>query len=311
MNGLLIVNKPVGPTSHDIVYKIRKWSGERRVGHTGTLDPMASGVLILCLGTATRISEYLLGGDKQYQAVVRLGQTTTTYDAEGQFLEQGPVNLTLEQIESALLKFRGTISQMPPAFSAVQVGGRRAYNMARHGETPHLAPRPVTIHRLDLLSWQSPDLALSIACSAGTYIRSLAHDLGQALGCGGHLAALTRTAAGGFTLEDAHGPAHIESAFKAGRGRELIRPTDHALAAWPAVRLDAAGANRIVHGNPVPIQKPPEDSRSAPERSGAGEPSGGAPCLGRAYDPDGRLIAIVEADPASGQWKPKKVLATG
>ncbi len=309
MNGLLIVNKPVGPTSHDIVYKVRKWSGERRIGHTGTLDPMAGGVLILCLGPATRISEYLLGGDKQYRAVVRLGQTTTTYDAEGQFLEQGPVNLTLEQIESALPKFRGTISQVPPAFSAVQVGGRRAYDMARHGETPELAPRSITIHGLDLISWQSPDLTLNVTCSAGTYIRSLAHDLGQALGCGGHLAALTRTAAGGFTLEDAHELSDVESAFKVGGGKELIRPTDHALSSWPAVRLDAAGANRIMHGNPVPMQNPPEGSRSAPERSGVGEPSGGFPCLGRAYDPDGGLIAIVEADPASGQWKPRKVLA--
>lgn len=311
MNGLLIVNKPVGPTSHDIVYKVRKWSGERRVGHTGTLDPMASGVLVLCLGPATRISEYLLGGDKQYRAVVRLGQTTTTYDAEGQFLEQGPANVALEQIESALPGFRGTISQVPPAFSAVQVDGRRAYNMARHGETPNLAPRSVTIHRLDLRSWQSPDLTLNVTCSAGTYIRSLAHDLGQVLGCGGHLVALTRTAAGGFTLEDAHAPAHIESAFKAGRGKELIRPTDQALKHWPAIHLDSAGANRIVHGNPVPMQNPPEGLRSAPERSGAGEPSGGFPCLGRAYDPDGGLIAIVEADLTTQQWKPKKVLAAG
>jgi tRNA pseudouridine55 synthase len=294
MNGLLIVNKPVGPTSHDIVYKVRKWSGERRIGHTGTLDPMAGGVLILCLGTATRISEYLLGGDKHYQAVARLGQTTTTYDAEGQFVEQGPVNLALEQIESALPKFRGTISQVPPAFSAVQVDGRRAYDLARRGEAPDLAPRSVTIHRLDLLSWQPPDLALSVACSAGTYIRSLAHDLGQALGCGGHLVALTRTAAGGFTLEDAHDLARIESAFKAGRGQELIRPTDHALKHWPAIHLDSAGADRITHGNPVPIQNLPQSA-----------------CLGRAYDPGGHLIAIVEADPATQQWKPKKVLAAG
>ncbi|MBI3242092.1 MAG: tRNA pseudouridine(55) synthase TruB, partial [Chloroflexi bacterium] len=259
----------------------------------GTLDPMAGGVLILCLGTATRISEYLLGGDKQYRATVRLGQTTTTYDAEGQFLEQSLVTVGLDQIESALPNFRGTISQVPPAFSAVQVGGRRAYNMARHGETPNLAPRSVTIHGLDLISWQSPDLTLNITCSAGTYIRSLAHDLGRALGCGGYLTALSRTAAGGFTLEDAHELSHIESTFKAGNGATLIRPTDHALSSWPVVSLDAAGANRILHGNPVPIQNLPQGSG-----------------LGRAYDPNGCLIAIVEADPASGQWKPKKVLAT-
>ncbi|HKZ70850.1 MAG TPA: tRNA pseudouridine(55) synthase TruB [Anaerolineales bacterium] len=290
MNGLLIVNKPVGPTSHDIVYRIRKWSGERRVGHTGTLDPLASGVLVICLGTATRISEYVLHSDKRYTAVIRLGQTTATYDSQGRVVDQRPVDLTQDQIEPALAAFRGEITQTPPAYSAVQVGGRRAYDMARQGEEVDLKPRTVTIHSLNLLAWKSPDLTLDIFCSAGTYIRTIAHDLGQALGCGGHVTGLTRTATGPFKIEDAVPLGELQNLKPLGF-LKLLKPTDHALLEWPEVKLDAEGANRIQHGNPVPLTP-------------------GATGLGRAYDPRGRLVALVEADPANNEWKPKKVLIT-
>lgn len=308
MNGLLVVNKPVGPTSHDVVSKIRKWSGERRVGHTGTLDPLASGVLVICLGTATRISEYLLGSDKRYRALVRLGQTTATYDAEGKTLEQKSVAVTMGQIESALEKFRGTISQTPPAYSAVQVDGRRAYDRARRGEDVDLKPRRVNIHTLVVLAWASPDLTLDVACSAGTYIRSLAHDLGQTLGCGGHLAGLARTGAGRYTLADAHTLDEIQSAFNARRGGELILPTDHALADWPAVHLDASDADRITHGNPAPMQEELLVVATRVVVAGCASVAAANTLLGRAYDSNGQLIAIVEADPATKQWKPKKVL---
>lgn len=290
MNGLLIVNKPVGPTSHDIVYKVRKWSGERRVGHTGTLDPLANGVLIICLGTATRISEYLLHSDKRYEAVVRLGQTTATYDSTSRVLQQKPVNIGVDQIESALAPFRGVINQTPPAFSAVQVAGRRAYDMARQGEDVELKPRTVTIRTLEVVKWTSPDLTIDIQCSSGTYIRSIAHDLGQALGCGGHIVGLTRTATGRFTLADAHPLSELQN-LRPVQFLKLLRPTDHALLDWPEVRLDAEAANRIQHGNPVPLTP-------------------GATGLGRAYDPRGRLVALVEADPVNNEWKPKKVLIT-
>ncbi|HLF01683.1 MAG TPA: tRNA pseudouridine(55) synthase TruB [Anaerolineales bacterium] len=290
MNGLLIVNKPVGPTSHDIVYRIRKWSGERRVGHTGTLDPLASGVLVICLGTATRISEYVLHSDKRYTAVIRLGQTTATYDSQGRVVDQRPVDLTQDQIEPALAAFRGEITQTPPAYSAVQVGGRRAYDMARQGEEVDLKPRTITIHSLNLLAWKSPDLTLDIFCSAGTYIRTIAHDLGQALGCGGHVTGLTRTATGPFKIEDAVPLGELQNLKPLGF-LKLLKPTDHALLEWPEVKLDAEGANRIQHGNPVPLTP-------------------GATGLGRAYDPRGRLVALVEADPANNEWKPKKVLIT-
>lgn len=291
MNGLLIVNKPVGPTSHDIVYRVRKWSGERRVGHTGTLDPLASGVLIICLGTATRISEYILHSDKRYTAVVRLGQTTATFDSQGAILEQKEVNLSREQIDEALNKFRGTIEQTPPAYSAIQVGGKRAYEMARDGEEVELKARTVTIHSLDVVSWKSPDLTLDIHCSSGTYIRSIANDLGQALGVGGHIVGLTRTATGPFTLEDAHELNDLQN-LRPLSFLQLMRPTDDALLEWPEVKLDADGANRIQHGNPVPLT------------------GGYTEGLGRAYDPRGRLVAIVEVDLEHNEWKPKKVLIT-
>lgn len=291
MNGLLIVNKPVGPTSHDIVYKVRKWSGERRVGHTGTLDPLASGVLIICLGTATRISEYILHSDKRYTAVVRLGQSTATYDSQGTILEQRPVDLTRTQIDQALERFRGTINQTPPSYSAIQIGGKRAYEMAREGEEVELKPRTVTIHALEVLSWKSPDLTVDITCSSGTYIRSIANDLGAALGCGGHIAGLTRTATGPFTLDDAHDLDELQNLRPLGF-LQLMRPTEDALLQWPEIRLDVEGATRIQHGNPVPLT--------------GGHTSG----LGRAYDPRGRLVAIVEVDLEHNEWKPKKVLIT-
>ncbi len=290
MNGLLIVNKPVGPTSHDVVYKIRKWSGERRVGHTGTLDPLASGVLIICLGTATRISEYILHTDKRYTAVIRLGQTTATYDSQSRVLVQRAVNLSADHIAATLTKFKGVIQQTPPSYSALQIQGRRAYDMARQGEEVDLKPRTVTVYSLNIVSWKSPDLTLDIACSSGTYIRSIAHDLGQALDCGGHIVSLIRTATGPFTLADAI-PLNDLQTLKPNQFVRLLRPTDQALLDWPEVRLDAEGANRIQHGNPVPLTP-------------------GATGLGRAYDPRGRLVALVEADPANNEWKPKKVLIT-
>ncbi|MBI2975522.1 MAG: tRNA pseudouridine(55) synthase TruB, partial [Chloroflexi bacterium] len=229
MNGLLIVDKPSGPTSHDVVYKVRKWSNERRIGHAGTLDPMATGVLVLCMGPATRLAEYLLNGDKRYRAVVRLGQTTDTYDAQGRVLDSRPVDCTPEQIESALAAFRGAIEQTPPAFSAIQVNGQRAYDLARRGQAPDLKPRAITIHSLTLVGWSAPDATLEVACSAGTYIRSLAHDLGQALGCGAHLVALRRTAAGQFSVHQAVALDRLRQAFATGDWRRYLRPMDEVL----------------------------------------------------------------------------------
>jgi tRNA pseudouridine55 synthase len=201
--GLLVINKPIGLTSHDVVNKVRWLSGIRRVGHAGTLDPLASGVLLLAVGRATRLIEYLVGRSKRYQAVVRLGQETDTYDREGEVVAERPVQVTDSQLEAALERFRGPIEQVPPMFSAVKQGGQPLYRLARRGQAVERPARAITIYELSLLDWRPPEIELLIHCSSGTYIRSLAHDLGQVLGCGGHLATLRRLAVGDFTLDQA------------------------------------------------------------------------------------------------------------
>ena len=289
LHGLLLVDKPRGPSSHDVVAHMRRTSGEARIGHTGTLDPLASGLLVLCLGRATRLSEYLLGHDKRYLAEVQLGQSTTTYDAEGAVTLVRPVLATHTDVAAALQTFTGTIRQAPPAYSAVKVGGQPAYKLARSGRPADLAARPVTIHTIELLEYTSPRATILVHCSAGTYIRSLAHDLGQLLGCGAHLADLKRTAAGPFLLSGAHTLEHLDREFAAGAGAHLLQPADAGLQMWPKLELDSAAAARVMHGQTVP----------APAAHG----------VTRAYNPAGSLIAIMEADAAGTHWVPRKVLA--
>ena len=215
MDGLLIIDKPAGPTSHDVVSRMRRLLREKRIGHTGTLDPMATGVLLLVVGRATRLSQFLIASDKSYEAVVRLGFATDTADAEGQPV--GPVSRAAlpprETIEAALDEFRGTFMQQPPAFSAKKIDGTRSYKLARaaaadarlkpSGDENLPAPASVTAHAIDIVSADGDSVTLRVDCSAGFYVRSLAHDLGQRLGIGGHLAALRRTRSGDFTLEQA------------------------------------------------------------------------------------------------------------
>ena len=184
ISGVLVVDKPIGLTSHDVVQIIRKGTNIRRAGHTGTLDPRASGVLVILIGPAVRLSEYVSASDKRYQAVVRLGQSTDTYDADGRVVSTSPVNITEEEFEKALKQFIGEIEQVPPPYSAVKVKGKKAYEMAREGEEVELLPRKIQVYNLDLLEWAPPDAVIDVYCSSGTYVRSLAHDLGEALGCG-------------------------------------------------------------------------------------------------------------------------------
>src|ERR1051325_970684 len=195
ISGVLVVDKPVGMTSHDVVQAIRMGTGVRRAGHTGTLDPRASGVLVILVGPAVRLSEYVSASDKRYQAVIRLGASTDTYDADGRFTQQAnaPVNITEQQFEETLKQFIGEIEQTPPPYSAVKVQGRRAYDMARQGEEVDLAPRKITVHHLEVLEWAPPEVVVDVHCSSGTYVRSLANDMGNALGCGAYLVGLRRT----------------------------------------------------------------------------------------------------------------------
>lgn len=294
--GILLVDKPSGPTSHTVVNLVRRGTGIRKVGHAGTLDPRASGLLVLCLGAATRLSEYLSSGDKTYQAVVRFGIATDTFDADGEVLVSGGQIPTADDIDNILPSFRGQQSQTPPPFSAVKIGGRKAYEMARKGESPELAPRLIEIKVLDVLSFEPPDLSLLVTCSAGTYIRTLADDLGKALGGAAHLLALRRTQAGPFRLEQAVGLAQLRAEFDEGpvdadgapAWARHVRPAAEALPGLPNVQLTGAEVEAVQNGHAIPA---PSGSQGS----------------AKALDGQGTLIAILEATDDGLGWHPQKV----
>ncbi len=245
-DGVLVLRKPPGPTSHDMVALVRRLTGVKRVGHGGTLDPFASGVLPVFLGLATRLVEYHMADDKAYRATVCFGFTSATDDRDGELVPgEGPAP-TREAVEAALAEFRGVIEQRPPAYSALKVGGRRAYELARTGAAPELAPRTVTIGRLELVEWddsdpERPTAILDVECGAGTYIRSLARDLGRRLGCGAYLGALVRTRSGPFGLDGAHDPDELRAAAVRGPAdvARLLLPVDTGLDEIPAIALNA------------------------------------------------------------------------
>jgi tRNA pseudouridine55 synthase len=264
MDGVLIVAKPAGPTSHDVVGLVRRLSGTRRVGHGGTLDPFAAGVLPVFLGAATRIVEYHMGDDKAYRATICFGARSPTDDRDGELVPgEGPAP-TREAVEEALADFRGSIMQRPPAFSALKVGGRRAYQLARKGETPELASRPVVIRTLELVEWDDSDperpmAVVDIECGAGTYVRSLARDLGDKLGCGAYLGSLTRTRSGPFSLNEALDLDAIRGAASDGPTglAALIQPMDVGLESIPAVSLSDEEVAAAARGQHVrPAQRP-------------------------------------------------------
>jgi len=292
-DGILNLNKPRGPTSHDIVARIRALTNIRRVGHAGTLDPLATGVLLVCIGRATRVAEYLMTGQKVYRARARLGITTDTYDAEGQVVAEAPVEATRAQVEAALAQFRGKIAQVPPMYSAIKHKGTPLHRLARQGvksEQLSLKPRHVEISCLELVAWEPPECTLEMTCSPGTYVRALAHDLGQALGCGAHVTALARLSSGDFRLEDAITLDELAQAAAEDRWPALLHPIDTALAHFPALHLDADAARRLCSGQTI----------TPPPLEGGGE-------LARAYGPDGTFLALVAYDPATGLWRPRKV----
>ncbi len=292
VDGILNVNKPAGMTSHDVVSVVRKFSRLQRVGHAGTLDPMATGVLLVCLGQATRVVEYLSDHDKKYRARVHLGIETDTYDATGAVVAERAVSVTREQIDVALRGFIGKLSQMPPAYSAIKQNGVPLYKLARQGKEVETAARAVEIFSIDLRAVELPAVEFDAHCSKGTYIRSLAHDLGEKLGCGAHLVALTRTASGQFTLGEAHTLDELRAAFEGGYAERFLLPIDEALLQFEAVVLDAATAKRIQRGNALTCAR--EFSSS----------------LLRAYSADGELIALLERGSAPAEWKPKKVFVS-
>ncbi|QDE67272.1 MULTISPECIES: tRNA pseudouridine(55) synthase TruB [Myxococcus] len=254
MDGVLVIDKPTGPTSFDVVRQVRSLLRLKKVGHTGTLDPLATGVLPLCLGEATKVAGFITEGDKAYDATVRLGSETDTLDAEGQVTAQAPVPaLTPALIEAALARFRGTFDQVPPMYSAVKVGGKRLYELARAGEEVERAARQVTVYELVLRDFSAERLQLSVRCSKGFFVRTLAQDVGRALGCGAHLEALRRTASGPFSLAQALPLADVPELLKEGALASRLMTMSHALVELPEVRVGAADAKRVSHGVPVEV----------------------------------------------------------
>jgi tRNA pseudouridine55 synthase len=249
VNGVLVVNKPEGLTSHDVVARVRKLSHTRKVGHAGTLDPFATGVLVVCLGKATRIVEYFVGCDKEYVATMRLGIATDTQDLTGQTLATRPVpNLSTDELERVFSEFLGTNQQVPPMYSAKKVGGTRLYTLARQGKTVKRAARQITIHSIDILEAALPVIRFRVSCSSGTYIRTLAHDVGEKLGCGAHLTALTRTRSGTFWLEETHPLDRLAAIADPGELARLLIPLDRALSFFSEVRLEEPLAENVTHG---------------------------------------------------------------
>lgn len=280
-------------TSHDVVAALRRLLQQKRIGHAGTLDPAASGVLPICVGQATRVAEYLSESGKAYQATVVFGLETDTYDAEGKVVRIAPTqDLQRTDIEEALVHLRGQQMQMPPRYSAIKLQGQAAYKRVRAGEEVVLAARPIEITRLEIVHWQSPRLVLDVECSKGTYIRSLAHDLGQALACGAHLGGLVRTRSGPFSLEESLSLEEVARAGEQGQLARCLQPADRALARYPALHLDEAEAARVTCGNSFSCGIP-QTTRE----------------LARVYNPAGKFIAIARWLPDAGKWLPHKVFA--
>lgn len=296
-SGILVVDKPLGATSFDIVRLVRRAAAEKRVGHAGTLDPAATGVLLVLLGQATRITEYLMDMPKVYRVTVHLGVSTATYDAEGDVVREADASGVTEQmLREALAEFVGEIEQVPPAHSAVKVDGERAYHRARRGEAVALKARPVSVRRIDLLRYEPPVAEIEVECGRGTYIRSLAHDVGERLGVGAHLASLVRTRVGPFVVEAAADEATLTAAFAEGMWRELLQPMDCGLMALPAITLEIEDEKDVRHGQAVDItgiEMPPDGTEA------------------RGYAEDGSLAAIIVYDAEIGMWRPRKVFAAG
>ncbi len=254
-NGILVIDKPAGWTSHDVVAKLRGILHVKRIGHAGTLDPMATGVLPVFVGRATRAVEFAAEREKEYIAGLRLGVVTDTQDCTGTTLETHPVEITRDQLECVLDRFRGDLQQIPPMYSAVKKNGRKLYELARRGVEVERQPRPVTIHQLELLDQVSPtDYTLRVLCSKGTYVRTLCHDMGQALGCGGTLFSLRRTRSAGFTLEDA---VTLEDVAAAADPAALLLPVDAYFSDYPVLQLQTgAEEKRIRNGNSLTVDGP-------------------------------------------------------
>jgi tRNA pseudouridine55 synthase len=290
VNGYLVIDKPAGLTSFDVVARVRRLLGEKKIGHAGTLDPAATGVLPLAVGAATKTLEFLVSASKTYLAEITFGVETDSHDRDGRVVRVGDAgSLTAEAVATALAGFLGEGEQVPPMHAAIKVGGRKLYELARRGEEIARAPRPVTFYRLELQQWQPPVATVLIDCSKGTYVRALARDLGGALGTGAYLSGLVRLRSGPFHLEQAHALDELADAGLPWTWPQLALPPDYPIQSWPAIVLDEEHARRWRHGLPIPA-------------TGATGPV-------RAYDSAGQWLGTGHADEAGTGWRPRKVVA--
>jgi len=287
--GFLIVDKPPGVTSFSIVAMVRRLTAVRRVGHAGTLDPMATGVLPVAVGRATRLIEYMDDAPKTYLASIRLGVSTDTYDAEGEVTFKGEADgVTPDALDAALRSFVGEIEQRPPAYSALKLAGRPLYKYAREGTSVDIAPRIVHIDEINLIAFEDGNVRVEVTCRKGTYIRSLAHDLGERLGCGAHLSSLRRTSSGGFSIEQGHKPERIAAAAGGGQLEDLLLASDRAVERRAAVILDDPHAADVAAGRDL----------SLAERTVA--------AICRAYSTEGEFLGMLRKT-GEALWHPEKV----
>jgi tRNA pseudouridine55 synthase len=291
VSGIFNINKPSGLTSHDVVNRVRQLVGTRKVGHAGTLDPMATGVLLVCVGQATRLIEYIMAGSKTYRATICFGLTTDTYDKDGQVIANAdPSALTKETVTQALSKFVGEIDQTPPPFSAIKKEGVPLYKLARKGIMIQARPRRIRIEAINPIQWQLPEVVVDVICQTGTYIRSLAHDAGQMLGVGAYLTRLIRLASGNWSLDNAISLEVLEQAVVENRLQSVLHAQEEAVVDMPGVQLSPAQARAVRFGQSI-------DAVSTWNTS---------PVAG--FDPSGKLVAILSTEQA-GFLKPKKVFS--
>lgn len=294
IDGILNVNKSEGKTSFAVIAWLRRLTGEKRIGHTGTLDPIATGVLPTCFGQGTRVIQFLTNSSKTYVAEIELGIATDTFDREGKVIQRGdPRAVTAAQIEEALAAFHGSIQQVPPIYSALKHHGRRYYELARAGIPIRPKPRQVEITSLELMSCELPLVTIKVECGKGTYIRSLAHDLGQHLGCCGHLRNLTRLRCGPFHIEDALALSQIKDAFQQGDWKGLFHSVDSPLLGWRAAIVDKTNELAIRNGRSLPL----------------GEHHSPSDEYCRAYTRDGHFVAVLRFISEKKLWHPEKVFS--
>lgn len=264
VQGILLLDKPLGKTSNEALQRVKRIFYAKKAGHTGSLDPLATGLLPICFGSATKVSAFLLDADKRYWVRMKLGETTTTADAEGEVLQQRPYEgVSQADLEAVLPRFRGDIQQIPPMYSALKHKGQRLYDLARDGVEVEREPRPVTIYEINLLKFDLPEVEMDVRCSKGTYIRTLAEDIGEALGCGAHVSALRRTGVGDYSDHDLISMDQLEAMADADYADmdALLLPVDSALQDWPAVTLNADSAYYLRQGQPVIVPRAPTQGR--------------------------------------------------